>query len=78
MRIIGFIACLFTFGVFSSPAVAGIWELESPTLPARSEYPKDVDAKDFEGILNAYNAYISTFAAEDYLIMADLVLFSSK
>jgi len=78
MRIIGFIACLITCGMLSSPAVAEIWELETTTLPPTSEYPEGVDAKDFEGVLNAYNAYISAFAAEDYLTMADLVIFSSK
>ena len=78
MRIIGCIACLITWGMLSSPAVAEIWELENTTLPPKSEYPEGVDAKDFEGVLNAYNAYINAFAAEDYLTMADLVIFSSK
>ena len=78
MKIIGFIACLITCGMLSSPAVALIWELETTTLPSKSEYPKGVDAKDFEGVLNAYNAYMAAFAAEDYLTMADLVIFSSK
>ena len=78
MRIIGFIACIFTCGVLSSPAIAAMWELETTTLPPKSEYPEGVDATDFEGVLNAYNAYINAFAAEDYLTMADLVIFSSK
>ena len=78
MRIIGFIACLLICGVLGSPAVALIWDLETTALPPKSEYPEGVDAKDFEGVLNAYNAYISAFATEDYLTMADLVIFSSK
>jgi hypothetical protein len=78
MGIIRFIACLLICGVLSSPAVARIWELATTTLPPKSEYPEGVDAKDFEGVLNAYNAYMAAFAAEDYLTMADLVIFSSK
>jgi len=77
-RIIRFIAYLLACGVLSGPTLSAQWELETTTLPPIPEYPKGVDAEDFEGVLNAYNAYMSAFAAEDYLAMADLIIFSSK
>ena len=78
MGIIRFIACLLICGVLSSPAVALIWDLETTMLPPISEYPNGVDAEDFEGVLSAYNAYMSAFATEDYLAMAEQLVFSSK
>ena len=71
MTIVKYISCLVFCALLSSPAVAGIWQLETITLPPGEEYPKGVVAEDFEQILSTYNTYMHAFTESDFHAMAD-------
>ena len=77
MIAVRYVSCLFVCALLSSPAVAGIWALETTEVPQAS-YPLNVDSVDFEAILTTYNIYMTAFAESDFHTMADQMDFKSK
>jgi len=77
MIIVRYVSCLFVCALLSSPAVAGIWALETTEVP-QVTYPLNVDSVDFEAILTTYNIYMTAFAESDFHTMADQMDFKSK
>jgi len=77
MIAVRYVSCLFACALLSSPAVAGIWALETTEVPQAS-YPLNVDSVDFEAILTTYNIYMTAFAESDFHTMADQMDFKSK
>ena len=77
MIAVRYVSCLFVCALLSSPAVAGIWALETTEVP-QAAYPLNVDPVDFEAILTTYNTYMSAFGESDFLTMADQMDFKSK
>ena len=71
MMIVKYISCLVFCALLSTPAVAGIWQLETTTLPPKEEYPKGVVTENFEQILRTYNIYMTAFSESDFHTMAD-------
>jgi hypothetical protein len=63
--------------LLNSPAVAGIWALETTEVP-QATYPFNVDPGDFEAILTTYNTYMTAFAESDFHTMANQMDFKSK
>ena len=78
MIIVRYVSCLVFCALLSGPAVAGIWQLETTTLPPKEEYPKGVVTEDFEQILGTYNTYMHAFTKSDFHTMADQMDFNSK
>ena len=78
MIIVRYVSCLVFCALLSGPAVAGIWQLETTTLPPKEEYPKGVVTEDFEQILGTYNTYMHAFTESDFHTMADQMDFKSK
>ena len=77
MIIVRYVSCIFVCALLSSPAVAGIWALETTEVP-QATYPLNVDPVDFEAILTTYNTYMTAFAESDFHTMADQMHFKSK
>ena len=77
MMIVRHISCLVFCALLSTPAVAGIWALETTEVP-QAVYPVNVDPVDFEAILTTYNTYMTAFGESDFLTMADQMDFKSK
>ena len=72
-----YVSCLFVCALLNSPAVAGIWALETTEVP-QATYPFNIDPGDFEAILTTYNTYMTAFAESDFHTMADQMHFKSK
>ena len=77
MIIVRYVSCIFVCALLSSPAVAGIWALETTEVP-QATYPLNVDPVDFEAILTTYNTYMTAFAESDFHTMTDQMYFKSK
>jgi hypothetical protein len=77
MIAVRYVSCLFVCALLNSPAVAGIWALETTEVP-QATYPFNVDPGDFEAILTTYNTYMTAFAESDFHTMANQMDFKSK
>ena len=77
MIAVRYVSWLFVCALLSSPAVAGIWALETTEVP-QATYPFNVDPGDFEAILTTYNTYMTAFAESDFHTMANQMDFKSK